>query len=33
VQVVLDELKAHPLPTPTVPPFPDYTKAHQVETK
>lgn len=26
VQVVLDELKAHPLPTPTVPPFPNYYK-------
>ncbi len=27
VQVILDELKAHPLPTPTVPHFPDYSKA------
>jgi tricorn protease len=27
VQVILDELKAHPLPTPTVPPFPNYYKA------
>ena len=33
VQVILDELKAHPLPTPTVPPFPDYSKAHASETK
>jgi len=27
VQVILEELKAHPLPTPTVPPFPDYSKS------
>ena len=27
VQVILDGLKAHPLPTPTVPPFPNYYKA------
>ncbi len=27
VQVILDQLKAHPLPTPTVPPFPDYPTA------
>ena len=27
VQVILDGLKAHPLPTPAVPPFPDYSKA------
>ncbi|MDQ2832570.1 MAG: PDZ domain-containing protein [Acidobacteriota bacterium] len=33
VQVVLDQLKAHPLPTPTVPPFPDYSKRHTGETR
>ncbi len=27
VQAILDELKAHPLPEPTVPPFPDYPTA------
>lgn len=27
VQVILEELKAHPLPTPTVPPLPNYYKA------
>ncbi len=27
VQTILDELKAHPLPKPTVPPFPDYPTA------
>jgi tricorn protease len=28
VQVILDDLKAHPLPTPTVPQFPNYSKSH-----
>ncbi len=28
VQVILDELKAHPLPTPTVPSFPNYSQSH-----
>jgi tricorn protease len=28
VQVILDDLKAHPLPTPTVPPFPNYSNSH-----
>jgi tricorn protease len=28
VQTVLEQLKEHPLPTPTVPPFPDYYQAH-----
>ena len=27
VQVILDELKAHSLPTPTVPPFPNYSQS------